>query len=88
MNALTMVLRAVIRGYQLFVSPFLPPSCRYAPTCSHYAMQALAVHGPFRGLWLSALRLLRCHPFGGYGYDPVPPRPNAPDRRRLTPHLR
>ena len=63
--------------YRRFVSPALPPACRYYPSCSLYAEQALLLHGPFRGLWLSARRLLRCHPFCEGGLDPVPPRQPA-----------
>lgn len=63
-----------IRGYQLLVSPWLPPSCRYEPSCSEYALVALRRFGAARGSWLVARRLLRCHPFGSYGYDPVPGR--------------
>jgi putative membrane protein insertion efficiency factor len=61
-----------VRAYQWFISPLLPPSCRYAPTCSAYAIEAFQRHGLFRGAWLTARRLLRCHPWGGSGYDPVP----------------
>ena len=61
-----------IRFYQRFISPLTPPSCRFTPTCSQYAIEALRKHGPFRGLWLAIRRLLRCHPWGGSGYDPVP----------------
>jgi uncharacterized protein len=68
-------MRALIRAYQLFLAPVLPPSCRYAPSCSHYAAEAIAVHGPWRGLGLAVHRLLRCHPWGGSGYDPVPAAP-------------
>ncbi len=50
----------------------LPPSCRYTPTCSEYAIEAIKKHGPFKGLWLATKRILRCHPWGGHGYDPVP----------------
>lgn len=67
------VMRAAIRGYQLFISPILPGSCRYWPSCSEYAMQAIADHGALRGGWLGFLRILRCNPWGGWGYDPVPP---------------
>lgn len=63
----------LIRGYQRGVSPMLPASCRYVPSCSSYAAEALQVHGAARGSWLAARRLLRCHPWGGSGYDPVPP---------------
>jgi uncharacterized protein len=65
-------LRVVIRAYQLLLAPVLPPACRYVPSCSHYAEEAIAVHGPLRGGWLAAQRLCRCHPWGGSGYDPVP----------------
>ena len=58
--------------YQRCISPLTPPSCRFTPTCSQYAIEALRKHGPFRGLWLALWRLLRCHPWGGSGYDPVP----------------
>lgn len=61
-----------IRFYRAFISPMLPPSCRYTPTCSEYAMIALKKHGVFKGLWLATKRILRCHPWGGSGYDPVP----------------
>ena len=69
---------AVIRFYQLGISPLLRPSCRFAPTCSEYAYEALTVHGAARGSWLAIRRLLRCHPFCDGGYDPVPP---ARDKR-------
>ena len=59
-------------GYRLFISPWLPPSCRYRPTCSEYALEALKLHGPIKGGYLTTRRLMRCHPFGGHGYDPVP----------------
>ena len=62
-----------IRFYQLFISPVLPPSCRFHPTCSAYAVEAVMTHGPLRGGWLALKRLARCHPWGGSGYDPVPP---------------
>ncbi len=72
MNLLTRLLSAPIRIYRLFVSPVLPPHCRYWPTCSDYALQALRRHGPAKGGWLAVRRLARCHPWGGSGYDPVP----------------
>ncbi|MBR5396119.1 MAG: membrane protein insertion efficiency factor YidD [Bacteroidaceae bacterium] len=61
-----------IRFYQRCISPLTPPSCRFTPTCSQYAIEALRKYGPFKGLWLALRRLLRCHPLGGSGYDPVP----------------
>ncbi|MBS1572104.1 MAG: membrane protein insertion efficiency factor YidD [Bacteroidetes bacterium] len=66
----------LIRFYQWFISPLLPKNCRYQPTCSHYMVEALQVHGIFRGLYLGIKRISRCHPFGGEGYDPVPPKNN------------
>lgn len=59
--------------YRHAISPMLPASCRFTPTCSEYALEALRIHGPLRGSWLTLHRLLRCHPWGGSGYDPVPP---------------
>ena len=61
-----------VRGYQLFLSPFLPPSCRYTPSCSAYAIEALQRHGALRGGWLALRRIARCHPFRPGGFDPVP----------------
>ncbi len=58
--------------YRRCISPMKPPTCRFTPTCSEYAIQALRKHGPFRGSWLAVRRILRCHPWGGSGYDPVP----------------
>ena len=69
------VLGAVIRLYQLFVSSWLPASCRYYPTCSRYMAEAVGSHGVVRGTGLGVRRLLRCHPFHEGGYDPVPPAP-------------
>jgi len=81
------VLKAIIHGvswvlvsllllpiwiYQKAISPYTPPSCRFTPTCSEYARQALLKYGPFKGLWLAIKRIARCHPWGGSGYDPVP----------------
>ncbi len=62
-----------LRGYKRWLSPLLPPACRYLPTCSDYAQEAVVRHGAVRGSWLAARRLCRCHPWGGHGYDPVPP---------------
>jgi len=69
---LAWVLIMPIRFYQRFISPLTPPSCRFTPTCSQYAVEALRKYGPFKGSWLAVKRLLRCHPLGGSGYDPVP----------------
>ena len=69
---LARVLILPIRFYQKFISPLTPPSCRYTPTCSQYAIEALRKHGPFKGMYLAIRRILRCHPLGGSGYDPVP----------------
>jgi uncharacterized protein len=78
-NPLTLVLRVLIRFYQYVISPLLGPSCRYLPTCSEYALDAIETHGVLRGGWLAARRLLRCHPWGGSGFDPVPgPSGRAP----------
>ena len=61
-----------VRCYQVVLRPLLPPVCRYEPTCSEYTIEALRRHGAFRGTWLGGKRILRCNPFGGSGYDPVP----------------
>lgn len=62
----------LIRGYRLLISPLFPPSCRFQPTCSQYAMQAIERFGALKGGWLAIKRILRCHPFQPGGYDPVP----------------
>jgi len=74
------VLIFFVRGYQVLISPLLPPACRYTPTCSHYAIDALAKHGAIRGSWLAARRIARCHPFHPGGYDPVPDPQPKPSR--------
>ncbi|MCW5731601.1 MAG: membrane protein insertion efficiency factor YidD [Alphaproteobacteria bacterium] len=81
MNPLGLLARALIRGYQYFLSPLLGVNCRYAPSCSHYAIEAIERHGLLRGGWLGLRRLLRCNPWGGSGYDPVPPA----ERHRHSP---
>lgn len=63
---------ALVKFYQYCISPLTPPSCRFVPTCSQYAVEALKKYGPIKGCWLTLKRLLRCHPWGGSGYDPVP----------------
>ena len=62
----------LIRFYQQAISPYLRPSCRYIPTCSQYFIEAVKKYGSFKGSYLGIKRLLRCHPWGGHGYDPVP----------------
>lgn len=71
-DVVTWLLILFVRIYQCFISPLTPPSCRFTPTCSQYAIEALRKYGPLKGLWLAVKRLLRCHPWGGSGYDPVP----------------
>jgi uncharacterized protein len=63
---------ALIKLYQLIISPWLPGRCRYTPTCSQYGIEALQKYGPIKGLWLAVKRILRCNPWGGHGHDPVP----------------
>ena len=62
----------IVRGWQIGPSRVLPPSCRYLPTCSAYAIEAISKHGTVRGGWLTLRRIAKCHPLGGHGYDPVP----------------
>ena len=73
----TLLLCAPIHAYRRFLSPLMPPSCRFQPTCSTYALEAIKTHGPLRGLGLAVRRILRCHPIswlgGSSGFDPVPP---------------
>lgn len=64
----------LVRLYRYCISPMLPPACRFHPSCSEYAEEALCVHGPFRGSWMAAKRVCRCNPWNGGGVDPVPPR--------------
>lgn len=71
-QALSWLLCLPIVFYQTCISPFTPPACRFTPTCSEYAKQALRKHGPVKGLLLAVWRILRCNPWGGSGYDPVP----------------
>lgn len=74
----------LLRGYQRFISPLIPPSCRFAPSCSEYAVQAMVTHGALRGTWLTVRRLLRCGPWHPGGWDPVPPRRTAETRDRTA----
>ncbi|WP_026098520.1 membrane protein insertion efficiency factor YidD [Kamptonema formosum] len=66
------LLVGLIRGYRMFISPLFPPVCRFQPTCSQYALQAIERFGPWHGGWMGIRRILRCHPFHAGGYDPVP----------------
>lgn len=69
---LAMLMIGLIRFYQGAISPYLPPSCRYTPSCSQYGLEAIRKHGPFKGGWLTLKRFASCNPWGGSGYDPVP----------------
>ncbi|MGD8781125.1 MAG: membrane protein insertion efficiency factor YidD [Ignavibacteria bacterium] len=64
----------IVKIYQVFISPILPSSCRYQPTCSEYTIEALKTHGILKGGWLSIKRIVSCNPWGGSGFDPVPPK--------------
>lgn len=68
------ILIALVRFYQVAISPYFPSSCRYNPTCSHYAVKALQIHGPFKGFILAIRRIGKCHPWSEGGHDPVPPK--------------
>jgi len=81
------VLRFLLRGYQRWISPALLPACRYLPSCSQYALEAVELHGALRGSLLAGWRVLRCHPFVRGGYDPVPPKA-LPQSHRETEPLR
>lgn len=75
-NVLTWILLLPVYFYRAVISPLMPPSCRYTPTCSQYTIEALKKHGPFKGFYLSVKRIISCNPWGGSGYDPVPdPKP-------------
>jgi len=71
-TAVGWVMILLIRFYQRSISPLFPSSCRFTPTCSHYTLEAIRKYGPVRGFFLGLKRILRCHPWGGQGYDPVP----------------
>ena len=71
-GAINLVLIGMVNFYRGAISPMFPSCCRFTPTCSQYALEALRRHGPLRGSWLALRRILRCHPWGGSGYDPVP----------------
>ncbi|HVL19734.1 MAG TPA: membrane protein insertion efficiency factor YidD [Amaricoccus sp.] len=78
MTPLAHALALPVRAYRLVLSPWVGHACRFEPTCSAYALEALARHGAVRGGWLAARRLCRCHPWGGAGFDPVPPKGPRP----------
>ena len=83
-GAVGRVLVALITVYRTAISPLRPPTCRYLPTCSEYAVEAVTVHGAWRGGWLAVRRLLRCHPFHAGGHDPVPPHVGRRETAPLT----
>lgn len=75
----------LVRFYQVAISPYTPNSCRFQPTCSHYTVEALQVHGLFKGSWLAIKRIGSCHPLGRSGYDPVPPKVNKVKYKKYKP---
>ncbi len=77
MNMAAQGLTGLVRLYRAVLRPVLPATCRFTPSCSEFALEALARHGAMRGGWLIARRIMRCHPWGGFGYDPVPGDPIA-----------
>ncbi|MDD2512265.1 MAG: membrane protein insertion efficiency factor YidD [Proteiniphilum sp.] len=83
---LTWILLLPVYFYRAVISPLTPPSCRYTPTCSQYTIEALKRHGPFRGAYLSARRILSCHPWGGAGFDPVPGPRDKRDKSKAEKH--
>lgn len=88
MSGAAIALRVLVRIYQLVLAPLFPPACRFEPSCSHYAMEALKTHGAIGGTVLTVRRVLRCNPWGGMGYDPVPPAAGRLDRPRASTVLR
>ena len=85
MSPFAVGLRGLVHTYRVFVAPWLPPACRFTPSCSVYALEALKRHGAFHGGWLSVKRLARCQPWGAWGYDPVPDGPIHDPSHRGTP---
>lgn len=86
MNPVRGLVVGLIHGYRYIISPMLPKSCRYSPTCSAYALEALSRYGVLKGGWIALKRILRCHPWGGSGYDPVPGSVAAPEHDHLHDH--
>jgi putative membrane protein insertion efficiency factor len=82
-NLMIRVLQVPVHLYRYLISPWLGPNCRYQPTCSSYALEALERHGPLLGGWLAIRRLSRCHPLGGHGFDPVPERRGTARAREI-----
>lgn len=84
LSALAVALLSLpVLAWRYLISPLMPPACRYMPSCSEYALDALRLHGPVGGSVLTLRRLCRCHPFGDHGYDPVPPAGTSPFARRI-----
>lgn len=71
-SPLRIILKKIVRGYQVLISPWFPAKCRFHPSCSEYTIQAIDQHGSAKGSWLSVKRILKCHPFSEGGFDPVP----------------
>ncbi len=88
MSPLAHLLRLPVMVWRYGISPMLPAACRYAPSCSEYALEAIARHGAAKGGWLAARRIARCHPWGGHGYDPVPDAAPHSHERGLCAHAR
>ncbi|WP_205524113.1 membrane protein insertion efficiency factor YidD [Oceanomicrobium pacificus] len=85
MSPLAAIVALPVRAYRLLLSPWVGMYCRYQPTCSAYALEALESHGALRGSWLTVRRIARCHPLGGSGHDPVPPPADRKAGRAATP---
>ena len=86
MNPLKWLALGIIRFYQKAISPMLPPSCRFYPSCSQYTYEAIQIYGFFRGGWLGLRRISRCHPFNPGGYDPVPPKDGRSTSKDMIPN--
>lgn len=80
-SPLQLVFMGIVRLYQVILSPILGPRCRFQPTCSSYALDAIKLHGGLKGGWLAIKRIIRCHPWGGHGFDPVPGMKTKSDER-------